>query len=505
MSRFRLPPDIDEAAVAAAFEGRRELVIGSAREITLIYLDTFDWRLYRTELLLTEERSKGLRLVLHEPGGEVYAVPVDVTPRMAGDLPTGHLTDRIASRLGLRALIEVGAARVARREGRIQDRDGNLEARVWVEDTGLIDDAGCVADSITTLRIDDGPTATTLARVLGLEPAPASDLAMAAALRGRRPGDYSSKLDIPLAPNQRSDAAVVAILLDLLDTLEANIDGTIADVDTEFLHDLRVAARRTRSALSQLKGVLPNPISARFNPEFKWLGGVTGPLRDLDVFLLEIPTYRSMLPEHVAVDLEALESLITRSRRRAHRTVVRGLQSRRFRDLVTDWRRTLESIHLIDSDDAARPVSVLAAERIRKAHRRIVKKGHALADDPPAEALHRLRIDAKKLRYVLEFFKNLYPSAVIGARITELKQLQDILGGCNDMEVQRHRLEQFAGELHRDPTVGPAIIMTMGRLAGMLEERQETYRRSFHDAFRAFTSGSVLEAYTELPDLLEVP
>lgn len=505
MNRFKLRPDIDESAVADALDGGSELIVGSAREVTLTYLDTFDWRLYRSGLVLTEESSNDVRLVLHEPNGEVYAVPLDVTPRMAGDLPTGHLTDRIGKRLGLRALIEVGAARVARREGRIQDRDGNLQARVWVEDTWLIDDAGSVAESITTLRVDDGPTATMLARALGLEPAPATDLAMAAALRGRRPGDYSSKLDIPLAPNQRSDAAVVAILLDLLDTLEANIDGTIADLDTEFLHDLRVAARRTRSALSQLKGVLPKPISARFNPEFKWLGGVTGPLRDLDVFLLEIPTYRSMLPEHAVADLEPLESLITSSRRRAHRAVVRGLRSRRFRDLVTDWRRTLESIRLIDSDDAARPVSVLAAERIGKAHRRIVKKGRALADDPPAAALHRLRIDAKKLRYVLEFFKNLYPSAVIGARIAELKQLQDILGGCNDMDVQRHRLEQFADELHHDPTVSPATIMTMGRLAGMLEERRETYRRSFHDAFRTFTSGRVFAAYAELSDPVEVP
>ena len=505
MSRFTLPPDADETALAAALDDRCELVVGPARELKLTYLDTFDWRLFNSERILIEERSDELRLVLHEPGAEPYAVPVDATPRLADDLPAGHLTDRIASRLGLRALIEVGAADVVRREGRIQDRCGDLVSRVRIETVAPIDDEGRRLDSTTTLRIDDGPILDALAETLRLEPAPDTDLAAVASRRGRRPGAYSSKLDIPLAPDQRSDSAVVTILLDLLDTLEANVDGIIADLDPEFLHDLRVAGRRTRSALTQLKGVLPKPTVAPFNPEFKWLGGVTGPLRDLDVFLLEMPSYRSMLPDHAAADLEPLASLIMTMRRRAHRTVARALRSGRFRELVTDWRRTLESFRPADRPDAARSVSSLAAERIGTAHRRIVKKGRTLGEDPPAAALHRLRIDAKKLRYLLEFFKNLYPPAVIGGRIEELKRLQDILGGCNDMEVQRRRLETLAGELHRDPTVDAATIMALGRLTGVLEERQESYRRSFHDAFRDFTSGTVLDAYAEISDHVEVP
>ena len=81
-------------------------------------------------------------------------------------------------------------------------------------------------------------------------------------------------------------AAVAAVLTALLDTLEANVPGTIRDIDTEFLHDLRVAVRRTRSALKLAGDVLPGGWPRRFRPEFKWLGDLTTPTRDLDVYLL---------------------------------------------------------------------------------------------------------------------------------------------------------------------------------------------------------------------------
>ncbi len=72
----------------------------------------------------------------------------------------------------------------------------------------------------------------------------------------------------------------------LLDNINRNIPGVLADWDTEFLHDLRVAIRRTRSGLSLVKKVLPDAVVARFKRDFGLLGSLTGPTRDLDVYLL---------------------------------------------------------------------------------------------------------------------------------------------------------------------------------------------------------------------------
>ena len=98
-----------------------------------------------------------------------------------------------------------------------------------------------------------------------------------------------------IEPDQRSDTAVRHILIHLLDTLQANIDAVLEDLDPEPLHDLRVAARRTRSALSAFKSVLPNAVVAEFVLGFKWLGSVTGPCRDLDVHLIEIGVFQKRL------------------------------------------------------------------------------------------------------------------------------------------------------------------------------------------------------------------
>ena len=91
-----------------------------------------------------------------------------------------------------------------------------------------------------------------------------------------------------LAPNDLADESVLEIVRHLFSVLLANVDRVVADTDVEFLHDLRVANRRTRTALSQIKGVLPASVMDPISLEFEWLGDVTGPCRELDVFLLAL-------------------------------------------------------------------------------------------------------------------------------------------------------------------------------------------------------------------------
>ena len=76
--------------------------------------------------------------------------------------------------------------------------------------------------------------------------APALQAALAAA--GGQPGEYPASRRGAGAEG-RATAAVAAVLPGLLDTLQANVAGTVRDIDTEFLHDLRIAVRRTRTAL----------------------------------------------------------------------------------------------------------------------------------------------------------------------------------------------------------------------------------------------------------------
>ncbi len=116
----------------------------------------------------------------------------------------------------------------------------------------------------------------------------------------------------------------------------------------------------------------------------------------------------------------------------------------------------------------------------------MVKRGVQLSDPPPAEDLHRLRIDAKKLRYLLEFFGGLWPKKATSRLVKELKQFQDILGGSNDMAVQQRHLAAFAETLMAEGSTRAGTVFAMGRLADTMAERQETYAEAFAERFELF-------------------
>ena len=96
-------------------------------------------------------------------------------------------------------------------------------------------------------------------------------------------------------PETPAAVAIAEMLAGFAAAIDDNVPGTIASIDTEFLHDLRVAVRRTRSILKLAGDVLPDNLAERFQPEFKWLGDLTTPVRDLDVYLLELDTMAARL------------------------------------------------------------------------------------------------------------------------------------------------------------------------------------------------------------------
>jgi CHAD domain-containing protein len=295
-----------------------------------------------------------------------------------------------------------------------------------------------------------------------------------------------------LAPDDRADASVLAIVRHLFSAILANVDGVVADAGVEFVHDLRVADRRTRTALSQLKGVLPASVVDLLSPEFKWLGDVTGPCRDLDVFLLALNSER-LRSEMADGVLSPLGNFLREKRRREHSLVCAALQSERFQRLVENWNRFLETGAEKETRPplSSSPIFEVAGRRILEAFRRMSKRGTGIDIDPPAALLHRLRIDGKKLRYLLEFFSDLYPETTIERFLSELKQLQDILGGFNDTQVQLALIEEFKDQ----GTASAEALAATDRLAETITERQRGLRAEFAERFVLFTSGESRNLY----------
>jgi CHAD domain-containing protein len=317
---------------------------------------------------------------------------------------------------------------------------------------------------------------------------------------GRRPGSYTSKPDFQLEPDQRSDLATKMILSQLFGVMRANEAGIRADSDTEFLHDFRVAIRRTRSALSQIRNVFPSETTERFRGEFRYLGSLTNQLRDLDVYLLAESAYRAELPPTMRDDIAPLFDYLRTQREQTLQDVIAGLDSSEYARILRDWEVFLNQPvpETPESANAATPIIELARQGIFKRYRRVVKDGNYILEHTQDELLHALRIECKKLRYLLEFFANLFPPKKVARLINQLKRLQDNLGAFNDLSVQQEYLLGVAKELPVSDIQTSRALVATGFLVGSLARRQQVVKAGFAKTFTDFAAPANQQLYRQL-------
>jgi CHAD domain-containing protein len=497
-SQYILQDGVTPETLRASLQPRFGLESEPGEAVDRAYYDTFDGRVRGAGLALVWEAA---RFVLVDgEDREVAAADWARSPEhvRAGDLPAGELHDRLLAVFGVRAAAPLVRLRVRRRRLRLLDAERKTVARLVIEEPSV------VLGSHRHVRL---PARLSLAGLRGytkalertqrvvegeLElPAVSESLADEAVRRsGGTPGGVSSKVEVALDPAHRADSAAAAILTRLTTVVEANLPGTLADRDSEFLHDLRVAVRRTRSLQRELSGVFPPGELTRFRGEFRRLQGVTGPSRDLDVYLLELVGFADSLPEAQQHDLEPLRALLVEHRGRERRKMVRALRSQRTRTLLADWKRLLDRLEDLPEDerpDAARPIREIAARRVATVSRQMVRSGERIDEQSPPVALHDLRKKGKELRYLLEFFAPLFPEQTVQPMVRTLKALQDSLGRFQDREIQAATLRSF-GEQIASQEDGPAALMAMGMLVERLERQQADARAEFAQRFAPFAA-----------------
>jgi CHAD domain-containing protein len=492
-----LPDDGD--AVVAALADQLELEVGAARVADRHLLDSFDSRL-RAEGLRAELPAGGAAaaLTLHEQGAPARRAEVARAPRhLVPELPAGPLRERLAGVLEERALLPIVRVRGTVQPLAVLDGDAKTVVRLTIERPQAIAGARRRVPLAPRLSVRpvlgyDGPYRRTVAVLcdrLGLLPAERSLFDEAVLAVGGRPEGVSSKPDVELAAGTRTDVAAGIVLTRLLEIAEANVAGTEEDLDSEFLHDLRVSIRRARSVLRELKRVHDPAERKRLRDELRWAQALTGPVRDLDVQLLEWEKLTGLLPPERAADLEPLRVLLARRRERELVKLRRGLRGERFKAALERWRAIAMTPpaeeDAEDRPDAAAPIEAVAGERIRKVYRRMVRDGSAIDDDSPDEALHDLRKRGKELRYLLELFGDPFPRGVVKPMRSTLKDLQDVLGRFQDRAVQVELLRELRDELAAEPG-GPAALIALGPALDALVADQRAARAEFAARFASF-------------------
>jgi CHAD domain-containing protein len=473
---------------------------GQARTVRRAWLDTFDWRLFRAGLNLEATAVRGrTELVLTARDGELIAVQEAGQaggrlrwPAKIDKLPVGPLREQLTSVVGVRALLPVVRASSAQSRHRVLDAEEKTIATMTVDQMTLTEPAKVTTPPRVTIsplrgyQVQAAKLADVLERAQGISRTDQSAFESALRAAGRKPGDYTSKIDVRLSADGPAALAVCTVLTGLFGTVQANVPGTIRAIDTEFLHDLRIAVRRTRSVLKLAGSVLPAGLGERYRPEFKWLGDLTTPTRDLDVYLLGYPAMAARLVAGTEQELRPFHDHLATQRTAAQRQLARGLRSARFTELTRVWRRDLKQV---EAAPGRRPATGrFAASRIARAHERVLRSGAAIDASSPPQALHDLRKRCKELRYLLEVFASLHDPADQWRAVNELKALQDCLGEFQDTEVQEAELRAFATTMMADASAPAETLLAMGEIAAGLAVRQRAARGEFAGLFAGFAS-----------------
>lgn len=260
----------------------------------------------------------------------------------------------------------------------------------------------------------------------------------------------------------------------LLDNEVVAREGT----DPEGVHQMRVAVRRIRAAL-KASGE-PDPQAVR--PELRWLGGVLGRIRDLDVLLGHLRAQAADLSTEEQDAVARLLRGLVEQRRRARRRMLDTFRGARYARLLAtlaeliDGPPTAEPVDV--PGDAKRAAGTALLRAVRAPHRKLAKAAAALGDDPTDEELHALRIRGKRLRYAAELAAPTVGGKRMRALIKATKEFQDILGDHQDTVVAEQELRRLIDEQDQ-PEVDVVFV------AGRLVEREQARRARCRAAWRA--------------------
>jgi CHAD domain-containing protein len=244
--------------------------------------------------------------------------------------------------------------------------------------------------------------------------------------------------------------------------------------DHEAVHELRVATRRLRATLSVAANVAPQRKVQAFRKALQQVARAAGQVRDCDVFLLDLAAKEAHLPEEQRHELAPLRNALAAQRAGALEAMVAAYSDDKHAAFKHEF---AEFIAREDTSwDETPKVRDLAGSMIYRQYEVLrAKAGGAQLEEAlfsNIEALHEVRIEAKRLRYLLETFSDVFGERIDQA-VAPLVALQDSMGALNDSAVA----EQYIAGL-------PAEAIAQPALAAYLGERTAHRDGAMHDIAR---------------------
>ncbi|TNF98261.1 MAG: CHAD domain-containing protein [Gammaproteobacteria bacterium] len=483
----------------------------AVRPTRFTYLDTFDWRVWRNDAVVEYREDKQQKMLIWrsvKDGQAIQEIPVDKQPDFLSEVPEWLRPGKLQSTMKVRAFITQTSSRGQVRSLEICGKKDKVVARLEIITESLVKANNRKGEALPLRMVikpvtgyqKDLNVILSIIEEFKIEGYGKDPFVRLLELSGREPCDYSNKPYAHMTMDMRADMVSKDILLQLLNIMQKNEEGIRKDIDTEFLHDFRVSIRRSRSLLSQAGGIFPKTTLQRFYNDLSWLGTITGPLRDYDVWLLAFDSYQQDLPIKLRSYLEPLREWLQVERAKALKDVIKVLDSKRYERFTKAWRVYLECAvpKRTVLPDANRSILAVSGNRIWKTYRKLRKRGDVIDGKSPPTMLHDLRKTGKKLRYLLEFFRTLYSGRSLNPMIKRLEKLQDYLGTYQDYDVQQASLVHFMQGMKEAGKLCDTTQNAMQYLIDDMAKREKKHRKNFGCYYHIFTHGKTNSTFKKL-------
>ena len=470
------------------------------------FYDTFDWRLFNQGAsleLYKDQTSPKVYWRADKDSARKIQLGLSSVPRFIDHMPRSNLRKQLEPIQKMRELLPRIKLKIKRQPIVVLNDEGRIIVRLNVDEYWFRP-AKTRAAHVLGRRVSSKAVKgyqenydqyLDFIQQLELRTAPDNMLKLALAETGHSAGDYTTKLNLLLDTDEPLIAALKEILARLSEIIHQNTPGTIRGEDTEYLHDYRVAVRKTRSVMSEIKDALPPDIVNTYGKFFSMLGKYTGPVRDIDVYLLKLDKYQKNLSKEGKKQLKAFKLHLQELRKEKQAALKETLKSSEYKQAMKSWDEYLQQPveNLDENSPQARPVSTVADKLVWELYQQTLEQGNVITPESPADDIHTLRKTCKKLRYVMEFFQSLYPARRIRELILVLKGLQDVLGDFNDYAVHIDMLKEFRKSVPEE-----SVEKAMTAMIKELKKKQAAVRAGFAEQYAQYSSQDHIDEFREI-------
>lgn len=493
---FLLPIEtVDD--LSASPMGKLKPVLTQAEETASFTLyDTFDQTLRKERRVLIAIDD---RLELWEADGTTLSQRAEQSFAFVADMVDGPVKQALSNLPAQRSLMAVGAGQLRLSELALVDDEDKTQARASLHLLSADGAASVAVAALQGLRGYDKALSKLADRIAGCAGVSPREGDLYARLFPTHV-PYVAKPIIDVGRNEAAFEAASDIIAAYLPVARQNEAGIIGDIDTEFLHDYRIALRKIRSVLSLLKGVYPEDQTRDLKTRFSGLMAPTGRLRDLDVYLLDRGHFYDLLPDSLHCGLDRMFAMFAEERQDTLRALTRHLRSKAYNREIDNLSKMFDSRKKLKrGPNADLPAYDFACKLIWKRNRKICKIAASIDADTADEEIHQLRIHCKKLRYLMEFFAPVFPKSAFKSLIKPIKRLQDNLGLFNDYSVQQRSLQAIlAGLDHGDHAANLELAQSVGALIAVLSQRQVEERGKVVESLAQVTGAEIQQTFRDL-------